>query len=221
MPVVDLADVLGLILRGYTMPAARYLGLTVCEPRAARAFLGTLITSDTADVSVTTAQPWKAKPQCCVNLGITFPSLAALGCHQFPCTAFPRNTRRGITYGPPYDPARPRDGKDRGLLGLFIGVSLRDQFEFLMAEWADDGIFTARLGGTKDPLIGAQADSTGSFSIPSPEGPMVLPGLPRFVTPAVAPTASCRASPRSATWLTRCRKSLIPALPNTSVHSGQ
>ena len=51
-----------------------------------------------------------------------------------------------------------------------------------MAEWANDGIFTAGFGGTKDPLIGAQADSTGSFSIPSPEGPMVLPGLPRFVT---------------------------------------
>ncbi len=76
-----------------------------------------------------------------------------------------RIVRRGITYGPPYDPAHPRDGKDRGLLGLFIGVSLRDQFEFLMAEWANDGIFTA-----------------GSFSIPSPEGPIALPGLPRFVT---------------------------------------
>lgn len=422
MPVVDLADVQGLIVRGYTMPAARYLGLTVREPRAARAFLGTLSTGDTAAVSVTTAQPWQAKPQCCVNLGITFRGLAALGVppvslDSFPaeyaqgaaqraarvgdvgpcspqlwlpwladpalhllvmlfaqssdaldaatkqleqawsagcveggrhdgtwlpntvthfgyrdglsqpviadvplsglpdhlllapvgefllgypsqhvgfsypvpappelgingsfaafrvleqdvdafaefadeqasangvskefieaklCGRWPNGTplvlspdtdtpnppippdalndfdyeddergyrcpvgshirrmhprgqrvagngghlhrivRRGITYGPPYDPAHPRDGKDRGLLGLFIGVSLRDQFEFLMAEWANDGIFTAGLGRTKDPVIGAQADGSGSFSIPKPEGPMILPGLPRFVT---------------------------------------
>ena len=69
-----------------------------------------------------------------------------------------------------------------GLLGLFIGVSLRDQFEFLMAQWANDGIFTAGLGHTKDPLIGDHADEAGSFSIPRPEGPVVLTGLTRFVT---------------------------------------
>ncbi len=51
-----------------------------------------------------------------------------------------------------------------------------------MAEWANDGIFTAGLGRTKDPVIGAQADRAGSFSIPRPERPVVLPGLPRFVT---------------------------------------
>ncbi|MGH3934286.1 MAG: Dyp-type peroxidase, partial [Pseudonocardiaceae bacterium] len=93
-----------------------------------------------------------------------------------------RIVRRGIPYGPPYDPAHPRDGKSRGLLGLFIGVSLRDQFEFLMAEWANDGIFTAGLGHTEDPLIGSHAGGTGSFSIPRPEGPVILTGLARFVT---------------------------------------
>jgi hypothetical protein len=51
-----------------------------------------------------------------------------------------------------------------------------------MAKWANDGIFTAGLGRAKDPVIGAQADGAGSFSIPTPEGPMDLPGLPRFVT---------------------------------------
>jgi hypothetical protein len=218
MPVVDLADVQSVILRGYTMPAARYLGLTVREPgpSSARSSLAIPLTCPSPPRSL-----GKQSHNAVSTSGSRSRAWRHWGCHQFPCTAFPRNTRRGITYGPPYDPAHSRDGKDRGLLGLFIGVSLRDQFEFLMAQWANDGIFTAGLGHTKDPLIGAQADSTGSFSIPSPEGPMVLPGLPRFVTPAVAPTASCRASPRSTTWLTRCRKSLIPALPNTSVHSGQ
>jgi Dyp-type peroxidase family len=93
-----------------------------------------------------------------------------------------RIVRRGIAYGPPYDPAQPRDGQARGLLGLFIGVSLHDQFEFLMTQWANDGIFTAGLGRTNDPLIGAQANRTGSFSIPRPAGSVILHGLRRFVT---------------------------------------
>jgi hypothetical protein len=101
MPVVDLADVQGFILRGYTMPAARYLGLTVREPRAARALLGTLITGDTAAVSVTTAQPWQAKPQCCVNLGITFPGLAALGVPPVSLDSFPADTRKARWSAPP------------------------------------------------------------------------------------------------------------------------
>ncbi|MFZ0119816.1 MAG: hypothetical protein WAN20_04510 [Pseudonocardiaceae bacterium] len=93
-----------------------------------------------------------------------------------------RIVRRGIAYGPPYDPTHPRDGQARGLLGLFIGVSLRDQFEFLMTQWANDGIFAAGLGRTNDPLIGAQDDKAGSFSIPQPAGSVVLQGLTRFVT---------------------------------------
>ncbi len=93
-----------------------------------------------------------------------------------------RIVRRGIPYGPPYDPGHPRDGQDRGLLGLFIGVSLRDQFEFLMDTWGNDGTFAAGLGRTRDPLLGAQPDGAGSFSIPRPEGPVVLGGLARFVT---------------------------------------
>ncbi|MDQ4093399.1 MAG: hypothetical protein M3143_08365 [Actinomycetota bacterium] len=96
MPVVDLADVQGLlILRGYTMPVARYLGLTVREPRAARTFLGGLITGDTATVSITTGQPWAAKPQCCVNLGITFPGLAALGVPPVALDSFPAEYAQG------------------------------------------------------------------------------------------------------------------------------
>jgi Dyp-type peroxidase family len=93
-----------------------------------------------------------------------------------------RIVRRGIPYGPPYDPGHPRDGHDRGLLGLFIGVSLRDQFEFLMANWTNDGTFTAGLGQTKDPLLGDHPDRAGTFSIPRPEGPVVLEGFSRFVT---------------------------------------
>ncbi len=93
-----------------------------------------------------------------------------------------RLVRRGIPYGPPYDPAHPRDGRKRGLLGLFIGVSLHGQFEFLMAAWANDGTFARGLGRTKDPLLGDHSDGAGSFTIPRPAGPVVLDGFSRFVT---------------------------------------
>ncbi len=425
MEAVELADVQGFILRGYTMPVARYLGLSVREPTGAGAFLGTLVDSDPAVPSITTAQPWAAKPDYCVNLGITFTGLAALGVPRASLASFPveyregavqratsvgdvgtsapdqwlpwlvdptlhlllilsaqsadaldaatkrleqawsascvelgrhdgaalpgdaahfgyrdglsqptidgvplaglpdhlprapvgefllgypsqfdrfsyqvpeppelgvngsfaafrvleqdvdafaefvaqqasatglsedlieaklcgrwrngtplvlspdtdtpeppippealndfdytgeaadewgyrcpigshirrmnprgqrvagdgghlhRIVRRGIAYGPAYDPAHSPDGQARGLLGLFIGVSLRDQFEFLMTQWANDGIFTAGLGRTNDPLIGAQGNGAGTFSIPKSGGSVVLHGLTRFVT---------------------------------------
>ncbi|SCX90488.1 deferrochelatase/peroxidase EfeB [Nitrosospira sp. Nl5] len=98
-----------------------------------------------------------------------------------------RIVRRGLPYGPPYDPANPDDGIERGLLGLFIGVSLKDQFEFLMSDWANKGSFAPGLGGTRDPLIGDNGNNAGSaatFLIPI-EGqrrPVEVTGLTSFVT---------------------------------------
>jgi deferrochelatase/peroxidase EfeB len=95
-----------------------------------------------------------------------------------------RVVRRGLTYGPPYDPARPDDGQERGVVGLFIGASLRDQFEFLMAEWALDGLFAPGLGRTQDPFLGT-GDGTGTgraFRFRTAAGRAELTGLPRLVT---------------------------------------
>jgi deferrochelatase/peroxidase EfeB len=106
--------------------------------------------------------------------------VAGSGGHQH------RIVRRGLTYGPAYDPARPRDGHDRGVLGLFIGVSLRDQFEFLMSEWANDGLFAPGLGRSKDPFLGNGAGTGdgagGTFPLPVPGGRTALTDLPRLVT---------------------------------------
>jgi deferrochelatase/peroxidase EfeB len=49
----------------------------------------------------------------------------------------PRLIRRGMPYGPPYDPARRRDGIPRGILGLFLCASLSDQFEVVMRNWSN------------------------------------------------------------------------------------
>ena len=94
-----------------------------------------------------------------------------------------RLVRRGLPYGPLFDPAAPDDGIERGLLGLFIGVSLKDQFEFLMSDWANKGSFAPGLRGTRDAIIGDNTSADAAFLIPRADQPTIqLDGLSRFVT---------------------------------------
>jgi deferrochelatase/peroxidase EfeB len=94
-----------------------------------------------------------------------------------------RIVRRGLPYGPPFDPKRPNDGIERGLLGLFIVVSLKDQFEFLMSEWVNGDLFAPGLSGTKDPVLGASGTGGGKMTIPIEGGKkIIVSGFPRFVT---------------------------------------
>jgi len=92
-----------------------------------------------------------------------------------------RLIRRGMPYGPPYDPQHTHDGQSRGILGLFLCVNLKDQFEFIMRHWVNDGLFARGLPpGDKDPLVGAQTVGD-SFSYPATDGTVVTQGLSRFV----------------------------------------
>jgi deferrochelatase/peroxidase EfeB len=94
-----------------------------------------------------------------------------------------RLIRRGMPYGPPYDSKNKRDGHARGMLGLFLCVSLKDQFEFIMRHWVNDGLFArGLLQGEKDPMVGAQL-SGDAFSYRGDDGRIVsTAGLSRFVT---------------------------------------
>ena len=128
-----------------------------------------------------------------------------------------RLVRRGLPYGPPYDPGNPDDGIERGLLGLFIGVSLKDQFEFLMSDWANKGSFAPGLRGTRDAIIGDNAAPDASFLIPREGQPTLqLSGLVAFRDDAVAaPTGSCPASrPYDTSATSRFARSPAGRLPN-------
>jgi len=93
-----------------------------------------------------------------------------------------RIIRRGLPYGPPFDVSHPEDGLERGLVGLFIGVSLKDQFEFLMKDWVNKGDFAPGISGTRDVIIGVNADVDNRFVIPrAGEPPIVVTGFPQFV----------------------------------------
>jgi hypothetical protein len=65
------------------------------------------------------------------------------------------------------------DGTERGLMFVFIGKSIRRQFEFVQSEWVNNGIFIGS-GNDKDPIAGA-GDDTGKFYRPTQTGPKELP----------------------------------------------
>lgn len=78
-----------------------------------------------------------------------------------------RIIRRGMPYGPVWDPAHP--AARRGLFGLFICADLERQFEFLTQQWANSDFAASGISGTQDPIIGSQTLS-GRFRIPMPPG---------------------------------------------------
>ena len=90
-----------------------------------------------------------------------------------------RMLRRGITYGPPLPAGSPEDGRDRGVLFMCFQASIKRQFEFVQAQWFNDGN-AFRLGDDKDVLLGDH-DGTGKALIPGHPPSFVHP-LPRLVT---------------------------------------
>jgi deferrochelatase/peroxidase EfeB len=94
-----------------------------------------------------------------------------------------RIVRRGMPYGPPYDPTQPNDGAERGLIGLFLCGDLELQFEFLMRVWANQDLATHGLRGTRDPIIGAQRNGAGQFTLRTEDSRdlIVMTGLPNLV----------------------------------------
>ena len=66
-----------------------------------------------------------------------------------------------------------------GLVGVFIGAHLDRQFEFIKAEWVNDGNFFGS-SGEKDPVAGPN-DGTGVFTIPEQPIRRRIQNLPSFV----------------------------------------
>ena len=102
-----------------------------------------------------------------------------------------RLVRRGVPYGPPYDPANPYDPAkpgdgdepERGLLGNFIGASLGAQFEAMSCDWLNLGLQDPRITGSNDPISGANDPGTSWFDLPLKSGGTIrLRGLPEFVS---------------------------------------
>jgi len=102
-----------------------------------------------------------------------------------------RLIRRGMPYGPTYDPKQPYDGIERGLMGYFINSSLENQYEFVLSQWVNDSEFAGAVRlhpKSKDPMIGAQNAAESIFVIPQANGtpPIKVTGFSSFVTTKAA-----------------------------------
>ena len=102
-----------------------------------------------------------------------------------------RLIRRGMPYGPVYDPKQPYDGIERGLLGYFINSSIENQYEFVLGHWVNDSEFVGAVRlppKSKDPMIGTQDPSESIFVIPQENGasPIKVTGFSTFITTKAA-----------------------------------
>jgi deferrochelatase/peroxidase EfeB len=102
-----------------------------------------------------------------------------------------RLIRRGMPYGPVYDPKQPYDGVERGLLGYFINSNLENQYEFVLGEWVNKSEFAGAVRlppQSKDPMIGTQDPATSVFAIPQAQGapPIKITGFGTFITTKAA-----------------------------------
>ena len=102
-----------------------------------------------------------------------------------------RLIRRGLPYGPSYDPAESYDGIDRGMLFHFINSSIENQYEFVLRRWANDSEFAGAVRlhpRSRDPLIGTQDPAESIFVMPETSaGPRIdVRGLSSFITTKAA-----------------------------------
>jgi deferrochelatase/peroxidase EfeB len=102
-----------------------------------------------------------------------------------------RLIRRGMPYGPIYDPAKAYDGIERGLLGYFINSNIENQYEFVLGQWVNDSEFAGAVRlhpKSRDPMIGSQNPDESIFVIPQPDGspPIIVTGLLTFVSTKAA-----------------------------------
>ena len=91
-----------------------------------------------------------------------------------------RIVRRGVPYGPPFDPLAP-DDVERGLLGSFLCASLDVQFEAVHYDWVNLGLQDPRITGTNDAVQGSNDPAFSVFQLPVGGTCVELRGFPRFV----------------------------------------
>lgn len=88
---LDLSDIQGNVLRGYTHPAAAYLFLRIVDVPAARALMRRMLPQ------VATAAPWRdGPPDTAMNVAFTFAGLRALGLPDAVLGSFPEAFRDGM-----------------------------------------------------------------------------------------------------------------------------
>jgi Dyp-type peroxidase family len=88
---IELADIQGDVLRGYTYPCAAYLFLGIEDVSRARALMRRML------AQVSTAEPWRqGPPPTALHVAFTYAGLAALGLDAALLDSFPPEFRQGM-----------------------------------------------------------------------------------------------------------------------------
>lgn len=88
---VNLADIQGNVLRGYTYPCAAYLFLRIDDPAKARALMGRMLPQ------ISTAEPWQdGPPPTALHVALTYCGLQAVGVAPEILETFPEEFRAGM-----------------------------------------------------------------------------------------------------------------------------
>jgi len=75
----------------------------------------------------------------------------------------------------------PAEGQNPGLFFMCLCADIERQYEFLQQTWLRSPTFHG-LACEKDPILGDAQKGVCGFTIPTPDGPIGLKALPRFVT---------------------------------------
>ena len=96
--MINLADLQGNILRGYTnKPYVRYLILEVVDRSAARRWLADSVSGRNGVPQITSGDWGEKKPDTCFNIGLTYEGLRALGTPSASLEMFPNEFVEGMT----------------------------------------------------------------------------------------------------------------------------
>lgn len=88
---IDLADLQGDVLRGYTYPSVSYLFLKIVDPERMRALMRRML------AQVSTAEPWAGDPPpTALHAAFTYPGLVALELPEALLATFPDEFREGM-----------------------------------------------------------------------------------------------------------------------------
>ena len=87
--------------------------------------------------------------------------------------------RRGRPFGAQLPRFAPGDGEERGLFFVCVNANISRQFEFIQQTWVNNPKFDG-LYDDKDPLIGAQDEAGGTFTMLDEPVRRRLRGMPRF-----------------------------------------
>jgi Dyp-type peroxidase family len=139
---IELEDIQGNVLRGYTMPAAAYLWLRIVDVAEARALMRRMLPQ------VATAAPWATAPATALNVAFTFAGLHALGLPQPVLDSFPDAFREGMA-------ARADRLGDRGPSAPSNWEPGFDRAHVLVTVSAVDG---AHLAAALESVIGEDAE---------------------------------------------------------------